>query len=93
MEGGVEERRREVEKKRTLTNRDSLFAFILGSHGHRKEHCRPLWGGLEVGKLPSVSKHVRDVASSRGTDWYPALEEAAFLTRGDRKKQKALKCS
>lgn len=90
MEGGVEERRREVEKKRTLTNRDSLFAFILGSHGHRKEHCRPLWGGLEVGKLPSVSKHVRDVASSRGTDWYPALEEAAFLTRGDREKQKAL---
>lgn len=73
--------------------RDSLLSFILGSHGHGEERCRPLWGGLQVGKLPSFSKHVRDVASSRGTDWYPGLEEVAFLTRGDRKKQRALKCS
>lgn len=70
-----------------------MLSFILGSHGHGEECCRPLRGGLEVGKFPSFSKHVRDVASSRGTDWYPGLEEVAFLTRGDRKKQRALKCS
>lgn len=60
VEGEVEERRGEVDQKRMVTN-------ILGSHGHHEEHFRPLWGGLGVGKLPSFSKHVRDVAFSRGT--------------------------
>lgn len=56
-----------MEEKRTVTNSEGLFAFVLGFHGHHEGHCRPLWGGLEVGKLPSFSKHVRDVPSSRGT--------------------------
>lgn len=66
-EVGVEEKQGEVEEKRLVTNSEGLFAFILGSHGHRLGHHRPLRGGLEVGKHPLFSKQVGDAASWRGT--------------------------
>lgn len=77
--------------KEEKTVRDSLLSF-LAPMDTVKEHCRPLWGGLVVGKLPSVSKHMLEMWPLQ-EGLVPMAGGSGIPCPGHRRKDRAFKCS